>query len=266
MSDNKKLLNESTIRRFQKLASIPGMKTEENDVEETEAVNEEAEIFAPNHYCIHHGGVNHNGKIELAEAVNHNWNEKLGRVTHYDMKLQDGTILENVPAEDIQITNATLESNHGGHKAKRHDDEKKDDDKVEEAAHADDEDKEKMKESEELEETEELEEEEEIEEYGSMPGKHDDDDDMGDDPDMDMEDVSLSDEEAQLLISLGQKLAAAMDDEGEADDAMEMPMDDEEGDDDEMPPMEEGEDIDELVNEIYKRVAKRIVAEKLKNK
>lgn len=267
MSDNKKLLNESTIRRFQKLASIPGVKTEENDVEETEAVNEEAEIFAPNHYCIHHGGVNHNGKTELAEAVNHNWNEKLGKVTHYDMKLQDGTILENVPAEDIQITNATLESNHGGHKAKKDDDEEK----VEEAAHADDDkDKKKMKESEELEETEELEEEEEIEEYGSMPGKQDDDDDMGDDmgddPEMEMDDVSLSDEEAQLLISLGQKLAAAMDDEPADDDAMEMPMDDEEGDDDEMPPMEEGEDIDELVNEIYKRVAKRIVAEKLKNK
>ena len=40
MSDNKKLLNESTIRRFQKLASIPGMKTEESDAEETEGLKQ----------------------------------------------------------------------------------------------------------------------------------------------------------------------------------------------------------------------------------
>jgi hypothetical protein len=72
------------------------------------------EIFAPNHYCVHHGGVHHNGSVQMAEAVKHNYNEELGRVTHYDMKLSDGTILENVASEDIQVTNASLAEAHGG--------------------------------------------------------------------------------------------------------------------------------------------------------
>ena len=85
---------------------------------------DENEIFAPNHYCVHHGGVNHNGSTQMAEAVSHNWNEELGKVTHYDMKLKDGTILENVAVEDIQITDASLAEGHDGHPAKRdHDDE-----------------------------------------------------------------------------------------------------------------------------------------------
>ena len=74
--------------------------------------NEEQEIFAPNHYCIHHGGVQHNGSVQMAEAVSHNYNKELGRVTHYDMKLEDGTILEGVAAEDIQVTNASLANEH----------------------------------------------------------------------------------------------------------------------------------------------------------
>jgi hypothetical protein len=72
------------------------------------------EIFAPNHYCVHHGGVYHNGSVQMAEAVKHNYNEELGRVTHYDMKLSDGTILENVASEDIQVTDASLAEAHGG--------------------------------------------------------------------------------------------------------------------------------------------------------
>ena len=59
----------------------------------------------------------------MAEAVNHNYNEELGRVTHYDMKLEDGTILKNVAFEDIQVTNASLAEGHG-HPMKRDDDEK----------------------------------------------------------------------------------------------------------------------------------------------
>ena len=85
------------------------------------------EIFAPNHYCVHHGGVHHNGSVQIAEAVKHNYNEELGRVTHYDMKLSDGTILENVASEDIQITNASLAEAHGGKMpGKRDGDEKPD--------------------------------------------------------------------------------------------------------------------------------------------
>ena len=90
--------------------------------------NEEQEIFAPNHYCVHHGGVQHNGSVQMAEAVSHNYNKELGRVTHYDMKLEDGTILEGVAAEDIQVTNASLANEHMH--AVRDDDEK---DEVQEA-------------------------------------------------------------------------------------------------------------------------------------
>jgi hypothetical protein len=92
-----------------------------------EEVNEEAGAFAPNHYCVHHGGVSHNGSVQMAEAISHNWNEQLGKVTHYDMKLKDGTILENVAVEDIQITDASLAEGHGSHPAKRdHEDEELD--------------------------------------------------------------------------------------------------------------------------------------------
>jgi hypothetical protein len=61
-------------------------------------------MFSPNHYCVHHGGVQHEGQIKMAEAISHNFDKKLNKVTWYDMKLQDGTILEQVAAEDIQVT------------------------------------------------------------------------------------------------------------------------------------------------------------------
>ena len=98
----------------------PGMRYME---EEEEPLEEEEGAFAPSHYCVHHGGVQHEGKFKLAEAVGHNWNEKEGRVTHYDMKLEDGTVLENVAFEDIQVTDASLAEAHHAHKAKRHSDE-----------------------------------------------------------------------------------------------------------------------------------------------
>ncbi len=98
----------------------------DEEVEHDEVVNENGEqVFAPNHYCVHHGGVQMNGSVHMAEAVNHNFNEELGRVTHYDMKLADGTVLENVAAEDIQVTNASLAE---AHKGKRDDDKKPDED------------------------------------------------------------------------------------------------------------------------------------------
>ena len=69
-------------------------------------------IFAPNHYCVHHGGVQHEGQIKMAEAINHNFDKKLNKVTWYDMKLQDGTILEQVAASDIFVTSASLAEGH----------------------------------------------------------------------------------------------------------------------------------------------------------
>ena len=78
-------------------------------------------IFSPNHYCVHHGGVQHEGQIKMAEAINHNFDKKLNKVTWYDMKLQDGTILEQVAAEDIMVTHASLAEGH--HHAMRDEDE-----------------------------------------------------------------------------------------------------------------------------------------------
>ena len=95
----------------------------EEPAPEEDPLEEEEGAFAPSHYCVHHGGVQHEGKFQLAEAVGHNWSEKEGRVTHYDMKLEDGTVLENVAFEDIQVTNASLAEAHHDHAPKRHSDE-----------------------------------------------------------------------------------------------------------------------------------------------
>ena len=79
-------------------------------------------IFAPNHYCAHHGGVHMEGKIKLGKVIGHNWNEKLQKVTKYDMQFEDGTILEGVKAEDLYVTEASLAEMHHGHEAKEDDD------------------------------------------------------------------------------------------------------------------------------------------------
>jgi hypothetical protein len=100
-------------------------ETVEEAVEENEEVVEEG-VFSPNHYCVHHGGVSRNGSVEMAEAVSHNFDEELGKVTHYDMKFDDGTIMEGVPFEDIQVTNASLAEGHHHPAGKRDDDEEED--------------------------------------------------------------------------------------------------------------------------------------------
>lgn len=91
------------------------------DDEGSESIDEADEgAFAPNHYCVHHGGVQHEGRIIEAEAIQHNYDFDLGKVTHYDMKLPDGTILEDVAAEDILITKASLAEGHPGKREKGH--------------------------------------------------------------------------------------------------------------------------------------------------
>lgn len=105
--------------------------------------------------------------------------------------------------------------------------------------------------------------------------------DMDDEPAMDAEpelgaaDMSLTEEEAQLLIDLGKRLEEAMggamdepaDDMGDDMEAMDEPaMDDPDVD----APADEEEDEElmqeALVNEVLKRVTKRIVAAKLQNR
>jgi len=145
--------------------------------------------------------------------------------------------------------------------------------------------KEKMEE--EVEETnEEINEEEEVdleENFGDLQEEEDDEEmemaaelgaedemdaDMDAEPEAGAADMSLSEEEARLLIDLGERLSAAMggaeeapaDDMGDLDaEAPEAPEEDEEM-------MEEEFDQEDLVNEVLKRVTKRLVAEKLKNR
>ena len=121
----KAIIQEEIANMFEAADKNTGMSGVKGDDEgKTYMGHEKADApeedgFAPSHYCVHHDGVQHEGEIKLAEAVGHNWSKKLGRVTHYDMKLSDGTVLENVAAEDIQVTNASLAEAHHAHKAKR---------------------------------------------------------------------------------------------------------------------------------------------------
>ena len=134
---------------------------------------------------------------------------------------------------------------------------------------------------EEVEETNEetVTEEEETElssELGSEEPEEEMEIDMGEpamdaEPEMGAADMSLTEEEAQLLIDLGSRLAEAMGgevDAASADDAEpemdmepEMAMEPEAEEEDEDPMMQEA-----LVNEVLKRVTKRIVATKLQNR
>ena len=107
--DKYKHIVETVAKRV--AAKIREANASENNIEE-------GDVFAPNHYCVHHGGVRHEGKIHMAEAVGHNWNEESQSVTHYDMKLKDGSVLENVAFEDIQVTEASLAKEHN-HPMKR---------------------------------------------------------------------------------------------------------------------------------------------------
>ena len=81
-------------------------------------------------------------------------------------------------------------------------------------------------------------------------------------------DISLTEEEAQLLIDLGDRLRDALGAEGDED--MDLDMDEpamDEPEIDEMPPEEEEEVLQEaLVAEVLKRVTRRIIREKKENK
>ena len=123
---------EETVEEAVEEDTIDEAHDDDDDEKMKEAVEEETVdesvdtgVFAPNHYCIHHGGVNHNGQVELAEAIQHVEPDENGHISHYDMKLSDGTVLENVAAEDIQVTNASLALEHGGDNPGKRDDKKK---------------------------------------------------------------------------------------------------------------------------------------------
>ena len=98
---------EVPLKRLRKVTRQPvgvGMRRE--------SMGDETDVFAPSHYCVHHGGVRHNGAMQMAEAVQHVEPDANGHITHYDMRLADGTILEDVAVEDIQVTDASLAEMH----------------------------------------------------------------------------------------------------------------------------------------------------------
>jgi len=88
---------------------------------------------------------------------------------------------------------------------------------------------------------------------------------MADDGDAD---ISLTEEEAQLLIDLGSRLEAAMGDAGEEDMGDMGDMDDEPVDDigAEDEPEDDAMMQEDIVNEVLKRVTQRIIREKMKRK
>tara|TARA_B100000212_G_scaffold88650_1_gene64937 strand:- start:583 stop:1839 length:1257 start_codon:yes stop_codon:yes gene_type:complete len=67
-------------------------------------------IFAPSHYCLHH--VVYEGREGY--TVDHNWNEKLQKVTKYDVKFEDGTIIRNIHESKLTALEAFSESSHSG--------------------------------------------------------------------------------------------------------------------------------------------------------
>lgn len=123
-----------------------------------------------------------------------------------------------------------------------------------------------------------------------------DDMDAEEDMELDMEeedelgaaDISLTEEEAQLLIDLGERLKEAMGEEGEEDLDMEDDLDVEDDMEDDMPDEEveaeeadveapeeemaagagvyEGRQRDAIINEVLRRVTKRIVSERIRRK
>ena len=124
-----------------------------------------------------------------------------------------------------------------------------------------------------LDEIDSLFEEEDEEDLDDMEAM-DDEEDMGDmddmggagaEPEMGAADMSLTEEEAQLLIDLGKRLEEAMgsdaeEAEPEMDPEPEMDMGDE------APAGEEPAPEDDLVQEVLRRVTKRLVAAKLNRK
>jgi hypothetical protein len=65
-------------------------------------------IFAPNHYCLHH--VIYEGKE--GHTIDHNWNKKLQKVTKYDVKFTDGTIVRNIHESKLTVLEAFNEADH----------------------------------------------------------------------------------------------------------------------------------------------------------
>ena len=87
-------------------------------------INEEQQIFAPNHYCAHHVRENQTGQEGI--CVDHNWNPKLQEVTKYDVQFSDGNI-RTLHLDELTILEAHDASGHAGHTARKEDSKEHDD-------------------------------------------------------------------------------------------------------------------------------------------
>ena len=85
------------------LGALNESKEKEYDLEENQD-----RIFAPNHYCLHH--VIYEGKE--GHTIDHNWNEKLQKVTKYDVKFKDGTIIRNIHESKLTALESFTEEDH----------------------------------------------------------------------------------------------------------------------------------------------------------
>ena len=85
------------------------------------SLNEEEQIFAPNHYCAHHVRENRTG--QEGTCVDHNWNERLQEVTQYDVQFDNGDI-RTLHVEELTVLEASLAEGHPGHVARKEDDSK----------------------------------------------------------------------------------------------------------------------------------------------
>ena len=101
-----KELNENLNKKWgfsMKLEALEESVNKEYDLEENQD-----RIFAPNHYCAHH--VIHEGKEGY--TVDHNYNERLGKVTRYDIKFKDGSIKRNIHESELTILEAFTAEEH----------------------------------------------------------------------------------------------------------------------------------------------------------
>tara|TARA_R110002020_G_scaffold37239_1_gene112428 strand:+ start:24259 stop:24885 length:627 start_codon:yes stop_codon:yes gene_type:complete len=104
--------------RGQNLAKKFGFKFDLNALTENKKEydldeNANDRIFAPNHYCAHH--VRYEGRA--GQTVDHNWSEELQEVTQYDIKFEDGTVVRDVPVNELEIIEANLAEAHGSSKS-----------------------------------------------------------------------------------------------------------------------------------------------------
>lgn len=116
-----KELNENLNKRWGFSMNLDALNEnkKEYDLEE----NQER-IFAPNHYCAHH--VIHEGKEGY--TVDHNYNERLGKVTRYDVKFEDGSIIRNIHESELTVLEAASIEEHGKTAKRDHPKVKKDKD------------------------------------------------------------------------------------------------------------------------------------------